>query len=191
MDDYVCFCRSITFVKKKIKTILWNKEGNIRVFVVMKSKTIFVIIVLIIVLAVGIIVVSGASIWGGGYRVDVYGTVYFHPLDEDDWSSTLDDVIIEIDQTVFTFSDGLWFWETDTVEVEVELWGDNKYTASADIGTMFITGDQKSFTVTLRHVEEGLYTGYIRVYELQGGFFGIGAERVLQDENSFDLDVGD
>lgn len=156
----------------------------------MKTSHTFVLILgLLIIVGLVIVVFAGAGIWGGGYRVDVHGKVYFHPLDADDWSSSYSSSTITIDQSIFTFSDGLWFWETSDVTVEIELWGNNKYTASTSLGTFLITGAEKSFTVTLRHVEEGFYTGYIRVYESEGGFLGFGAKKVLKDQNSFDLEV--
>jgi len=156
----------------------------------MKNTKMFMVILgLLVVIALVIIVVAGAGIWGGGYRVDVHGTVSFHPLEADDWSSSFSYATVDIDQSIFSFSDSLWFWETESVSVEIELWGVNKYTGSTDLGTFSITGEDKSFTVTLRHVEEGFYTGYIRVYESEGGFFGFGAKKVLKDQSSFDLEV--
>lgn len=154
------------------------------------NRTIIFVIIILIILGVGIVLVSGVSIWGGGYRVDVNGHIWYHPIEEDDWDITYSGSDVSIDQSIFTINP-MWFWETEEVYVEVELWGSETYTAGSNLGKFWVTGDDRAFSVTLRHVEPGSYIGYIRCFEIKGGFFGIGADKDLKEEISFELDIID
>ena len=68
----------------------------------------------------------------------------------------------------------LWFWETETIDVVVELdAGIDHYEAHDDIGKINkLTGGTKQFTVTNRHVQPNNYAGTITVYEVEKHIFG-------------------
>jgi len=153
------------------------------------KKWIPIVLFLILIGAVLAIVVSGATIWGGGFRVDMKGRVVYHPLEEDDWEINYYGAEISIDQSIFTTKPMEWFWETPNCYVEIELYGNKDYTAGMNIGSFDQWGENTPFTVAFRHVEEGYYTATINVYYLKGGFFGWGATKELKESKIVDVSV--
>ena len=141
------------------------------------KRHVAVILIIVIVIALVLILVGGLSLFGEGYRVEVYGfAVHDDPfIGDESWDVSFSDYRVDYDTDILTFQPA-WFWESSNHIVEITISsGGNSYTQSADIGSF--TGS-KSFSLTFRHVPQGIYQGTITLYQMQGGFFGLGANKV-------------
>lgn len=153
------------------------------------KKILLYILAVIIVASVIVLAVVGATISGGGYKVTITGKVTYDGLGH--WDIQHRSTDYEIDQSVFSSYPASWFWETDNIKVELTLWGKEKYVTSKTLGTVFALGGEKTFSLDLRHVEIGYYSAELRVYEVKGGFFGVGGTQTLRDTYSFNVDIED
>jgi len=153
------------------------------------------IIFLVIIVAVVAIAALGFDVGiGGGYEVTVNGNINRDSeLLGGAWTCTYYDCDVKDDPGLFQLNPA-WFWDTWSILVEVEITdGFNDYDSSEELGTINkVSGGNKDFHVSLRHVEPGIYSGYITVYELEKSLFGYGWETGRKEvaHNDFTVDVG-
>lgn len=153
----------------------------------MKSKIgLIVIIVLVAVVAVvAAVVAAGGISLGGGNKVTIMGTVYYSVVTG--WGVTYDSCIVKEDG----FLAVLWYapWETKDVNVVVEMDNGKTHTADNWIGKVFFVAGSNAFSVDLRHVPDGTYSGRIFVYEVEKGLLWGETTRVLQASTNFRVTV--
>lgn len=150
----------------------------------MKSKIVPVILIVLVIIAAAfaIAVVAGGV---GGNKVTVKGNVSYNIITG--WGVTYDDCIVKEDG-ILTL---LWYmpWETKDIEVVVELSDGKTYSASEWVDKLNLIIGSTSFSIDVRHVSEGDYTGTIYVYEVEKGFLFGEKSRVLQASTSFEVDI--
>lgn len=153
----------------------------------MKSKVGIAILIVAIVIAVSFltIIIAGGISLGGGKKVTIMGTVYYNMITG--WGVTYDDSVITDDDFLAT----LWYmpWETKDIEVKVELSDGKTYSSSAWTDKLNLVLGSTSFSVDLRHVSDGTYSGKIFVYEVEKGLIWGEKNRVLQATTSFTVTV--
>lgn len=153
----------------------------------MKSKIgLIVLIVLVLVVAVvAVVVAAGGISLGGGKKVTIMGTVYYNMITG--WGVTYDDSVVTDDG----FLAVLWYmsWETKDINIVVEIDNGKTYSADSWAGKTNIISGSNTFSVELRHIHDGAYSGKIFVYEVEKGFLFGEKNRVLQASTSFEVNV--
>ena len=122
---------------------------------------------------------------GTGYKVTVSGvTSYSGTWPYYTWSVTFSNAVNEEDKYLLQASPLFQYpWLSKPLIVEVYL---EDYRIEKKIGQVDVwQGGTEPWSVTLRHVEPGFYTGTINVYEVVGSFLGFGGEKVLKTTGYF------
>jgi len=150
----------------------------------MKIKTSFIILIILIIIVS--VFAWSASAGIGGNKVTVTGTVYYNMITG--WGVTCDGVSVKEDSFI---SSPLWYmpWETKDINVIVELSNGKTYSADGWVGKLNLVLGSTSFSVDLRHIPDGSYTGTIYLYEVKKGFLFGEKSRVLQASTSFEVNV--
>jgi len=154
-----------------------------------KSK-IGLIVLIILVLAVAVVAVvvaAGGISLGGGNKVTIMGTVSYSMWPGPGWGVTFDNHIVQEDG----FFALLWYfpWETKDVNILVEMDNGKTYSADGWAGKTNIISGSAAFSVELRHIPDGTYSGRIFVYEVEKGFLFGEKKRVLQATTNFRVTV--
>jgi len=145
--------------------------------------------ILIIVVAVvsifAVVVIAGGVSFGGGNKVTVIGTASYNMLTR--WSVSVDDYLVEEDG-LFAL---LWYfpWDTKDILVVAELsGGGNKYKGEGWAGKLNVIAGSAGWSVDIRHVPSGSYSGKVWLYEVEKGIIGE-KNRVLQVTNTFQVTI--
>lgn len=151
----------------------------------MKINPILIVFIIIIIIVAGLAWSVSAGI--GGNKVTVIGTVYFNAITG--WGVTCDDVMVEEDS--FISFPTLWYfpWETKDINVVVEMSNGKEYSADGWTGKINLVLGSTSFSVDLRHVANGVYSGKVLVYEVEKGLLWGEKTRVLQASTSFNVNI--
>jgi len=153
----------------------------------MKSKIgLIVLIILVAVVAiVAVVVAAGGISLGGENKVTIMGTAYYNVVSG--WGVTYDDSVVTEDG----FFALLWYfpWETHDINILVEMDNGKTYSADCWAGKTNIISGSNAFSVELRHIPDGTYSGRIFVYEVEKGFLFGEKKRVLQATTNFRVTV--
>jgi hypothetical protein len=120
---------------------------------------------------------------GTGYKVKLTGTASYSSFPSS-WSVTYSGSTQEKDKYIFATQPGLWIWDTGGIVIEIvtpQYQAEKSYpSVSSWLGGSLPNG----WSVDLRHVEPGQYTGVVNLYEVVGGFFGFGGTKTLKDSEN-------
>lgn len=84
----------------------------------------------------------------------------------------------------------LWFWESESMIVEVEI-GDKIARESIGKVGRLLPGTHPFEGITIRHVPPGEYTAVMRLFQMEGGIFGFGGDEVQEHYTTFSITVED
>ena len=146
------------------------------------------VIALVMIICLGSAAVYLVGDFGTGYKVTLKGNVNYNPLGTIFTINYDGNPTITQDKSVLTTYPMSW-WNplgTGTIIIDAELYGDGM--VEDNLGSIDFF-ENEPFTITLRHVPEGTYSGTFHVYEVTGGIFGLGGEKVLKASEPFTLDV--
>ena len=133
-----------------------------------KGKLGFLIIIVLILIASIIVIFQYPR--DDVYKVTITGTAYYDAINK--WGVTYSGNTVEQDKG-FISTLFYWPWETKDVVIVVEISQDDKtYTGESWIGTLSGIVGSQSFSVELRHVPSGSYSGKIYLYEVEKEIFG-------------------
>jgi len=151
-----------------------------------RNFVVLVVVIIIILLLVSVLVVSGA-IGSGGNKVTVMGTVSYNMIGG--WSVSYSSHLVEPDGLLSVL--WYWPWETKDINIKVQLSGSKGvYNGETGVGTLSNIIGSTSFSVEVRHVPSGSYSGMIQVYECDRGFLGLSeSSRNLKATSSFSLTI--
>jgi len=149
-----------------------------------KTKIFLALILIIIIVIVGALVASG-SIGFGGNKVTVRGSVSYNMITG--WSVSYSNSIVQPDDSLSV----LWYWPWTTMDVnaKVELTENSGkiYRGETWVGTLSSIVGSSSFSVELRHIPSGSYTGTIYIYEVEKGFLWGESKRNLRATTGFQI----
>jgi len=151
----------------------------------MKAGLIILIILTVVIATFAVVVIAGGISVGGDKKVTITGTVYYNMVTG--WGVTYDGSVVTDDG----FLALLWYapWDTKDINVLVEMDNGKTYSADCWAGKMNLVVGSTSFSVDLRHVPDGTYSGKIYVYEVEKGLLWGEESRVLQASTNFGVNV--
>lgn len=142
-------------------------------------------IVVAVVAILAVVVVAGGIGIGDDKKVTVMGNVGYNMITG--WSISMDDYLVESD----SFFAVLWYmpWDTKDILVVAELsGGGNKYKGEGWAGKLNVIAGSAGYSVEIRHVPTGSYSGKLYLYEVEKGIIGE-KNRVLQATKTFQVSV--
>jgi hypothetical protein len=150
------------------------------------AALVFIVIVVVVVAAVFFLPL------GQGYKVHLTGGASYTPLPAS-WYVSYSGMTQERDVYLLSTEGqpGLWIWDTGGIIIEVVA-GDYKAEKSYPAVSSWLGGSlPDGWSVDLRHVEPGSYSGTVNLYEVVGSFFGIGGTKTFRTSTSISFTVNE